>query len=635
VEALLFLILFPFLAALVLLLVKEARLRAAVVIGSSVLIGAASVWTLIRYGTAGTVTFTLEMEAAGLGMFALELVIAAFLVYLTVKYRKYLALALVLVVAALITLLEVGFGGKLHAVENLMIDQFSIIMVLIIGIIGPLICVYSLRYMDEFHRHHPEVPDRQRTFFFVMFAFLSAMFGLVFSNNLVWFFFFWEITTLASFLLIGYTRTQEATDNAFKALWMNMLGGVGIAIALLYIAATTGQIEMLALITGGQAVALLPAALIGFAGLTKSAQLPFSPWLLGAMVAPTPVSALLHSSTMVKAGVYAIVRFAPVYQNTPPGLLLALVGAATFLITSAVAISQSNAKRVLAYSTIANLGLVVACAGIGTYEAVWAAILLILFHAISKSLLFLSVGTVEHRIHSRDIEDMTGLVASMPRLTKMMLIGMAGMFLAPFGMLISKWAALRAFIDAPLGIIFVIILAFGSAVTVFFWAKWMGKLLAVPQASENIEKHVGRSEWSALYALAGLTVLVCFIFPLVSSWLIEPFLGALYRVDVTNLLGQENTLIMLLMLLALVLLPLSMYFYGRDARHVSAYMGGMTTSPGMIFTGAIGIQRTVSLGNYYLEPYFGEASLMKSGTYLSIALIAVLVATGLALGGMI
>lgn len=634
-EALLFLILFPFLAALVLLLVKEAKVRAAVVIGSSLLIGAASVWTLIRYGTAGTVTFPLEMEAAGLGMFALELVIAAFLVYLTLKYRKYLALALVLVVAALITLLEVGFGGKLHAVENLMIDQFSIIMVLIIGIIGPLICVYSLRYMDEFHRHHPEVPDRQRTFFFVMFAFLSAMFGLVFSNNLVWFFFFWEITTLASFLLIGYTRTQEATDNAFKALWMNMLGGVGIAVALLYIAATTGQIEMLALITGGQAVALLPAALIGFAGLTKSAQLPFSPWLLGAMVAPTPVSALLHSSTMVKAGVYAIVRFAPVYQNTPPGLLLALVGAATFLITSAVAISQSNAKRVLAYSTIANLGLVVACAGIGTYEAVWAAILLILFHAISKSLLFLSVGTVEHRIHSRDIEDMTGLVARMPRLTRMMLIGMAGMFLAPFGMLISKWAALRAFIDAPLGIIFVIILAFGSAVTVFFWAKWMGKLLAVPQASENIEKHVGKSEWSALYALSALTVLVCFIFPLVSSWLIEPFLGALYRVNVTNLLGQENTLIMILMLLVLVLLPLSMYFYGRDTRHVSAYMGGMTTSPGMVFTGAIGIPRTVSLGNYYLEPYFGEARLMKGGTYLSIALIVVLVATGLALGGMI
>ena len=112
----------------------------------------------------------------------------------------------------------------------------------------------------------------------------------------------------------------------------------------------------------------MPATLIAFAGLTKAAQLPFSSWLLGAMVAPTPVSALLHSSTMVKAGVYAIVKFAPVLANTLPGLVLGLVGGVTFLAASAIAVTQSNAKRVLAYSTVANLGLVVACGGIGTYR---------------------------------------------------------------------------------------------------------------------------------------------------------------------------------------------------------------------------------------------------------------------------
>ena len=193
---------------------------------------------------------------------------------------------------------------------------------------------------------------------------------------------------------------------------------------------------------------LLPAALLCFAGITKSAQLPFSSWLLGAMVAPTPVSALLHSSTMVKAGVYLVLRMAPVVTGTKVGMMVALVGAVTFVVGSLAAITTSEAKRVLAWSTVANLGLIVLCGGIGTYEAVWAGILLIIFHAVAKCLLFLCVGVVEHKLHSRNIEDMSGLVVRMPRVAIMMQIGMAGMFLAPFGMLISKWAVLKAVVDA-------------------------------------------------------------------------------------------------------------------------------------------------------------------------------------------
>ena len=236
------------------------------------------------------------------------------------------------------------------------------------------------------------------------------------------------------------------------ALWMNLLGGVAICGChpLSCHVQAGGIMGLEELLASGKAIALIPAVLIGFAGLTKAAQLPFSSWLVGAMVAPTPVSALLHSSTMVKAGVYILVRLAPIFQATFSGYVLAFIGALTFLLASGIAISQSNAKRVLAYSTIANLGLIVACAGIGTYEAIWAAILLIIFHAISKSLLFLSVGTVEHRIESREIDDMNGLIVRMPKIAAMMVIGIAGMFLAPFGMLISKWAAIQAFIDAPL-----------------------------------------------------------------------------------------------------------------------------------------------------------------------------------------
>jgi ech hydrogenase subunit A len=458
-----------------------------------------------------------------------------------------------------------------------------------------------------------------------MFVFLAAMFGLVFSNNIIWIYFFWEVTTLCSFLLIGYTKTGEATTNAFSALWMNLLGGVAFAFAILWLGmAGNGIMGLDTLMTTGKVIALIPATLIGFAGLTKAAQMPFSSWLVGAMVAPTPVSALLHSSTMVKAGVYIIVRLAPVFQSTFTGYMLALVGAFTFLIASGIAISQSNAKRVLAYSTIANLGLIVACAGIGTYEAIWAAILLIVFHAISKSLLFLSVGTVEHRIRSREIDDMNGLIIRMPKIAAMMVIGIAGMFLAPFGMLISKWAAIRAFIDAPYGFVFVIILAFGSAITVFFWAKWMGKLITVTTDSSNIEGEVDPHEWAAITTLAGLSLITTLVFPVLSTRLLEPFLMTNYG-HVAQL-SQDNMLIMILMLVLLVLMPLSILLPHRKHRHLGPYMGGRTTTHDMRFSGSLGVQKKTLLSNYYLHEYFGETKLRSWGIWLCSVLIAIMFA---------
>ena len=129
---------------------------------------------------------------------------------------------------------------------------------------------------------------------------------------------------------------------------------------------------------------LIPVILLAFAAMTKSALLPFSKWLLGAMVAPTPTSALLHSATMVKAGVYLLIRLAPVMSETLVGNMVALVGGFTFLIASMLAITVSDGKKVLAYSTISNLGLIAACAGVGTTETVWAAVLLVMFHAVSK-----------------------------------------------------------------------------------------------------------------------------------------------------------------------------------------------------------------------------------------------------------
>ena len=624
-QTLLFLILFPIIAACLLLFVKRTALRYVVVVISALAIGGATIYLLLRYISAGAVYFAVPSGTVDPLMVIIEMGLALFIIYMGVKFKNYLAIALAVVQAALVVYLETTYSGSLHVVNNLFIDQFSIIMALTIGIIGSLIAVYSVSYMETYHHHHPEVRDRQRTFFFVIFIFLAAMFGLVFSNNLMWVFFFWEITTITSFLLIGYAETEEATKNAFLALVMNLLGGVAFVAALIILAATeplSGGIDLAGVLSSGDAaVILLPAALIGFAGITKAALMPFSSWLLGAMVAPTPVSALLHSSTMVKAGVYILVRFAPVFAGTLTGFSIGLVGGLTFVLASAIAISQSNAKRVLAYSTIANLGLIAACAGVGTYMLVWAAILLIIFHAIAKALLFLGTGMIEHRIGSRDIEDMEGLIVRMPRMAVMMFIGMAGMFLAPFGMLISKWAAIEAFVQAPFGLIFIAILAYGSAVTVFFWAKWMGKLVAVTREQERVEKGVLEEPWAPLYILTGLVVAATLLFPLISSVLIEPYVLAIY--GATARMAQANVAIMLLMMALLLVLPISFLLFKRSAKHLPAYMGGRPATADRRFAGSLGLTREAQTRNYYLNDYFGEAKLFRPGLAVCTALIII------------
>jgi len=629
---LLFLIGFPVIIALLMLLVKD-KIRNYIVIISALALGIASLYLLITYFNKNTVFFDIPFEPASKIMVVIEVLLAVYILYLGIKYKKYFTVALILLQAGLLLFLEIGLISDINPVKNLFIDQFSIIMALIIGIIGSLICVYALGYMETYHNRHSDIKDRRKLFFFIFFVFLSAMFGIVFSNNLMWVLFFWEITTICSFVLIGYSKTPEATNNAFLALSMNLLGGVAFIAALIYIAILdpSGKLFGLdALISSGYAIAIVPAVLICFAGITKAALMPFSSWLVGAMVAPTPVSALLHSSTMVKAGVYIIVRFAPVLALTTEGFIIAMVGAITFLLASGIAISQSNAKKVLAYSTIANLGLIVACAGVGTYNLMWVAILLIIFHAIAKSLLFLCVGTVENRTGSKNIEDMGGLIVRMPKIAMMMFIGMAGMFLAPFGMVISKWAAIEAFITAPYGLIFIAILAFGGSFTVFYWSKWMGKIISVMRHQEVIEDTVKKEKWAVLYILTALVVGVCLAFPLISTYLIEPFILNIY--GVTTGLSQANFAIMIMMICLLLIMPLSMLFYRTGSKHVSPYMGGRTTEGEMKFSGTFGTMRELSLSNYYMEKYFGEDKVFYIGTLLCWGLLLI---AGILLAGVI
>lgn len=620
-EYIVFLIVFPLLVALPMLIIKNERLRNILVRTSAILIFVASVF-MFSANTRETATYHyVDGKMVSELMFYAELALGAFVFYLGVKNKRYIVSALVTVQVLLSIYCETANDGLAAIGNYFFVDKFSIIMVLVIGIIGSLICIYALGYMKDFHHHNKEIKDNRSLFFFIMFVFLSAMFGIVLSNNLMWIFFFWEITTLSSFMLIGYTKTEEAVNNSFRALIMNLLGGLAFITAIVYLLSINESIELSNLIYSKHAAyAIIPAALIAFAGLTKSAQMPFSTWLLGAMVAPTPVSALLHSSTMVKAGVYIIIRIAPILAGTVAGLMVTLVGGITFLLASCIAVSQSNGKKLLAYSTIANLGLIVACGGIGTYESIWAATLLVIFHATAKSLLFLCVGTIEHNIGSRDIEDMDGLIRIMPKMAVMLVIGIAGMFVAPFGMLISKWAALKAFVD--FNPIMAMLLAFGSAPTLFFWTKWLGKITTIIEGKENIESKVNKGEWAPLFILAFLTVLVCAIFPLLSYTLVEPYLRSAYGIAVS--MSRGNILIMLIMLGLVMLLPIRMLIPRKGLKYTTAYMGGTNVADSTMFQGSMGKELELQMRNYYLGDIFNEGKLLRAGTFICIALLLML-----------
>lgn len=633
--AILILLLVPVSAAVLLAVFKPDLVRNILAGITSVIIIGASVF-LAWKALLAPVSLTLEhTEWIGMLLFIAEIGVALVILGLSIKYRKILPLLLSVVQLILILILELfGIAGP-HAMTTFTVTGLSAVMVLIIGIIGTLICVYALGYMKDYHDHQIGVPVRKRYFFALMFLFLSAMFGLVLFNNLMWILCAWEVTTLCSFLLIGYSRTPEAVKNAFRAVWMNLIGGICFTLAIFFLLRINTPVNLLSvtdLLAFPNVSALtIPLAFIAVAGLTKAAQMPFSTWLTGAMVAPTPVSALLHSSTMVKAGVYLLVLFAPLFSQTWVGIFLALIGAFTFLATSALAISQSNAKKVLAYSTIANLGLITACAGIGTAEAIMAAILLIIFHAVAKALLFLCVGAVEHKIGSRDIEDMDGLLVRLPLLATMMVIGISGMYLAPFGMLISKWAALEAFLTAPLGCVFIAILAFGSAFTIFFWTKWLGKLfmrMNRPPA-EKIALHI--SEKLSVIVMGVLVIGCCLGFPAIITGVIIPYLNGIHPYFYLGNKGffYFDTLVMLgLMAFILLFLVIGAFLGSREGRTIAPYLGGRAVDSEGRFLGSLGVYKEAKTSNYYLEEYCGEKALLKPSWVISGVLIIVMLVLG-------
>ncbi len=292
-------------------------------------------------------------------------------------------------------------------------DGLSLLFATLICAIGSLIVVFASGYFKE-------EPQAGR-FLATLLGFMGSMLGVVLSDNLFALFVFWELTGFTSFLLIGFQHERsEARSSAVQALVVTGVGGMGLLAAAALIGLAAGSHELSVLRAGGAVlresgayewIALLVLA----AAFTKSAQTPFHFWLPNAMAAPTPVSAYLHSATMVKAGLYLVARMTPLLGGTALWTgVVTTVGAVTMTVGAWRALAETDLKRILAYSTISALGLMTMLLGLGTEQAVTAAFVYLLAHACYKGALFLVAGTLEHETGTREVTQLSGLRSAMP-----------------------------------------------------------------------------------------------------------------------------------------------------------------------------------------------------------------------------
>lgn len=412
---------------------------------------------------------------------------------------------------------------------SFLLDGLSGLMVLIISGIGCLIVIYADAYM---HGHR-----QIKRFYVYLHAFLLSMLGLVLSENLLVLFVFWELTTLFSFLLIGFEHESKSSRrSARQSLLVTSAGGLSLLAGILLIGQVTGSYGFSDLQASASLLRrhtlylpILICMLIG--AFTKSAQFPFHFWLPNAMKAPTPISAFLHSATMVKAGIYLLIRLHPVLGGTTIWMTtLVIVGAATALWGSVLALVQTDLKSILAYTTIMALGIITMFLGGRTTPALTAAITFLLVHALYKSSLFMAAGIIDHQTGTREINNIGGIGRFMPFTavsTAMAALSMAGfpLFLGFIGKEIMYKGALAE--DVFPGLATAAALLSNSLMTSVagilairpFWGKRRG------------ENQIVEAPWPML---AGPLILgaLCLLFGLIPDWvsrcLVEPAVSSFH-----------------------------------------------------------------------------------------------------------
>ncbi|KQS68719.1 hydrogen gas-evolving membrane-bound hydrogenase subunit E [Modestobacter sp. Leaf380] len=306
---------------------------------------------------------------------------------------------------------EAGWIPSLGVSLALRLDGVSLVFSLVALVVGALVMAYCTRYVSEAVARGPVYP--------LLALFAAAMVGLVLADDLVLLYVFWEVTTLCSFALVS-TAGAAAARPGRQALVVTVAGGLALLVAVVLLTLATGTTRLSAVLAAPEVVLDSPyavpiAACVALAAFTKSAQFPFQSWLPGAMVAMTPVSAYLHAATMVKAGIYLLIRVSPLFADqTAWSAALISVGLTTALLGAVQALREHDLKGMLARSTVSQLGLLVAVIGVGTSTALAAALLHTVAHALFKATLFMLVGIVDHETGSRDIRELSGLRRVMP-----------------------------------------------------------------------------------------------------------------------------------------------------------------------------------------------------------------------------
>lgn len=374
------------------------------------------------------------------------------------------------------------------------LDGLALLFALIVTGVGALVMLYTGSYFES--------PEQAGRFLMLMMAFSGAMLGVVLAGNVLTLFIAWELTSVISFLLIGFKgKERSARVGAMMALIVTGSGGLALLLGLMFVGAVAGSYEISAILNSGNVLrdhaAFVPIVILLMLGaFTKSAQFPFHFWLPNAMAAPTPASAFLHSATMVKAGVYLLLRFYPVLGNNDlwtGGLLT--IGMLTMFIGAFWAIRQRDLKACLAFSTVSWLGALVALIGLPSSYGLMAALVGILAHALYKGALFLIAGAVDHSVGTRNLDELGGLHAKMRGFavaTGIAALSMAGV--PPLFGFVAKEVLLKAMEKSPAADVLLGVVTFAAALTVtmaliLFWDVFMGKYRVQVSSGSAHESH--------------------------------------------------------------------------------------------------------------------------------------------------
>ena len=352
------------------------------------------------------------------------------------------------------------------------LDGFALLMVALVSGIGVAVFAYAASYFAP-------RPDLGR-FAGLLTAFAGSMLGLVLTDNLLVLYVCWELTSVTSYLLIGFDDTKAtARAAALQALLITSAGGLAMLAGFVLLGQAAGTYTLSAILAAPPTGATvgIAAALILAGAFSKSAQVPFHSWLPGAMAAPTPVSAYLHSATMVKAGVYLIARFAPALAPIVGWWrpVVVGVGVVTMLVGGLTALRQHDVKLLLAHGTVSQLGFLVALLGAGWEEATFAGAALLLAHGLFKATLFMTVGIVDHAAHTRDLRRLSGLHATLRPVAVTAAVATASMAgLPPLLGFVAKEAGLEALLhEGSRGVAVLVGIVAGSALTAAYGARFL------------------------------------------------------------------------------------------------------------------------------------------------------------------